>query len=154
MPARRPLALALTGAALLSLTGCQKPTPGVTLASDGRSVHTEANAYCRGGRFLTRENDCPGSTDKITVLRVTPEARVSVDVDSDLADSGWYLYDEDAQRSYAVHDDHYTSFIADFTNRPLPGVIRLQIRQVDHVPHNPSDLPKITGLWKLQLVQQ
>jgi hypothetical protein len=155
MPARHPFATALTGvAALLTLAGCQKPTPGVTLVNAGSSVHSEAVQFCRDGKFLTKVNgnECPGTGKAVTVLRARQDDRVGVDVDRALTKTGWYVFDTDSQRSYGFEETHYTSIVADFTNRPLAGVIRLEVRQVDHKPKNNQDLPKVIGQWKFQLV--
>ncbi len=155
MPARRPFVTVLTGAALLlTLAGCRQPTPGVTLVSGATSVHTEAVEFCRGGRHLTQANgnECPGTGRPVTVLRVRQDDRVGVDVDKALAATGWYLYDLDNQRSFGFEEQHYASIVADFTNRPMPGIIHLEVRQVDHKPRNNQDLPNVIGQWKLQLV--
>lgn len=155
MPARRPLATALTGiAVLLGLAGCQKPSPGVTLVSAGSSVHSQAVEFCRGATFLTNGNECPGTGKGVTVLQVGQGELVGIDVDKKLADTGWYIYDADAQQRSAVKSKLYASFIADFTNRPVAGVINLEVREVDHQPTSNTDAPKLIGQWKFQLVQK
>jgi hypothetical protein len=155
MPAPRPLLTAVAGTALLlTVAGCQKPSPGVTLVSADRSVHAEAVQYCRGGRFLTKANgnECPGTGKAVTVLRVRQGDTVGVDVDKKLADTGWYLYDTDRQQSLGFQDTHYATLVADFANRPLPGVVHLEVREIDHKPKNDKDLPKVLGQWRFQLV--
>jgi hypothetical protein len=155
MPVRRPLLAALTaGALLVTLAGCERPTPGVTLVSGGRSVHAEATQFCRGEAFLTKGDECPGTQDGVTVLRADQGAEVGVDVDRDLTETGWFLYDLDAQQSYGFQDEHYRSIVADFTNRPTPGVIRLEVRQVDHEPKDRNDVPKVLGRWQFEVVQR
>jgi hypothetical protein len=157
MLARRPLVTALTGTALLlSLTGCEKPSPGVTMVSGGTSVHSEAYNYCRDGKFLTKVdgNECPGGGKAVTVLAADQDSLVGVDVDKKLTETGWYLFDLDARRSYGFQDEHYLPIVADYSNRPVPGVIHLEVRQVDRKPRNDQDLPKVIGQWKFQLVQQ
>jgi hypothetical protein len=72
-------------AGLLILTGCQQPTPSVTVQSGSRSVHDEATAYVRDGKQVR------GSTSA-KVLRVRPGALVGIDVDSSIADSGWQVH--------------------------------------------------------------
>lgn len=155
MPARRALVTACTGIALLTtLAGCQKPSAGVTLVSDGNSVHAQASEYCRDGKVLVRGNECPGTGPQLTVFRVDQGGSVGVDVDKKLTESGWYIYDGDAQQKSAVKDGHYATFVADFSNRPTVGIINLEIRQVDHQPKADADIPKIVGQWKFQLVQK
>jgi hypothetical protein len=70
---------------LLILTGCQQPTPSVTMQSGPRSVHDEATAYVRDGKQVR------GSTSA-KVLRVRPGALVGIDVDSSIADTGWQVH--------------------------------------------------------------
>jgi hypothetical protein len=70
---------------LLILTGCQQPTPGVTLQSGSRSVHDTATAYLRDGK------QARGSSSA-KVLRVRPGALVGIDVDSTVADHGWSVH--------------------------------------------------------------
>ncbi len=154
MHARR-LTPAVTGLALLlTLSACERPTPGVTLVTGTRSVHSEALQFCRGGAALTAKKDeCPGTQDRVTVLRAEQDGLVGVDVDKKLTKTGWFLYDLDAQRSYGFQDSHYLSFVADYSNRPTTGVINLEVRQVDHKPTGANDLPKVVGLWAFQLVQ-
>ncbi len=154
MHARR-LTLAVTAAALLlTLSACERPTPGVTMVNGSRSVHSEAVQFCRGEAFLSAKKDeCPGTQDRVTVLRADQDGLVGVDVDKKLTETGWFLYDLDAQRSYGFQDGHYLSFVADYSNRPTTGVINLEVRQVDHKPVSENDLPKVVGLWAFQLVQ-
>jgi hypothetical protein len=155
MPARRAFVTASTGLALLTtLAGCQKPSAGVTLVSDGSTVHAQASEYCRDGKVLVRGDECPGSGPHLTVFKVDQGGSIGVDVDKKLSESGWYIYDSDAQQKSAVKDGHYTTFVADFTNRPTIGIINLEVRQVDHKPTTDADVPKIVGLWRFQLVQK
>ncbi|MGZ6826268.1 MAG: hypothetical protein ACXVGH_05705 [Mycobacteriales bacterium] len=156
MPARRPAVTALVGAAaLLSLAGCQKPSAGITLVSDRSSVHFQAQEFCRDGKALVRGDECPGTGPKGPQLfHVREGAEVGIDVDKKLADSGWYVVDLDARTQYAVQTTHYSAFQADFRNRPVAGVIHLEVRQVDHAPKSDSDVPKIVGQWKFQLIEK
>jgi hypothetical protein len=88
------------------------------------------------------------------VLSADQDGLVGVDVDKQLTETGWYLFDLDAQRSYGFQDKHYLSIVADYSNRPVPGVIHLEVRQVDRKPRNDRDLPKVVGQWKFELVQK
>lgn len=155
MPARRPLATTLaTAALLLAATGCQKPTPNVTMVSGREAAHAEAYQFCRNGEALTRVDgtQCRGTGKQVTILRAKQDAVVSVDVDSALAKTGWFVFDPDARRSYGLQDEHYTTLVADYTGRPVPGVINLEVRQLDHKPTSDADIPKVTGVWKFQLI--
>jgi hypothetical protein len=70
---------------LLILTGCQQPTPSVTLQSGSRSVHDQATAYVRGGKQVR-------GSSSAKVLRVRPGALVGIDVDGSIADHGWSVH--------------------------------------------------------------
>jgi hypothetical protein len=155
MPARRAFVTGFTGLALMgTLAGCQKPSAAVTLVSNGDTVRAQASEYCRDGKVLVSGNECPGTGPHLTVFKVDQGGSVGVDVDKKLSESGWYIYDSDAQQKSAVKDGHYTTFVADFTNRPTIGIINLEVRQVDHKPTTDADVPKIVGLWRFQLVQK
>lgn len=151
MPARRPLATALSaGALLLALTGCEKPTPGVTLASGGTSVHSESTLYCHSAADLASQT-CSEHTDRVTVLPVVQGALVGIDVDSSISDKGWYVVDADANQRSAVQDEHYFTINADFSDRPVKNLINLEVRSLDRVA---EDGAQVLGVWKFQLVQK
>ena len=129
----------------------------MTLVTHGRSTHFAAQQWCEGDRTLVRGTECPGTGTPLgAVLRVRDGDQVGIDVDSELTDPGWYLYDVDAKQNVtSVRTDHYYALKnVLFDGRPTAGVIRLEVRTVDHVPTSSTDLPKVTGQWKLQLVQQ
>jgi hypothetical protein len=149
-PARRTCLAAAAG--LLALTGCSKPTPGVTLVSGKKSVHTEASNYC-DGRILTSVTDCV-KRSRPTVLPARQGDQVGIDVDRTLTTHGWFVIDLDSKTRYSYQDSHYLAFDADFTNRPLPGVINLEVREVEHRPSSDRDLPPVIGIWRFQLVQK
>jgi hypothetical protein len=137
---------------LLALAGCSKPTPGVTLVSGKKSVHTEASNYC-GGRILTATTECV-KRSRPTVLETRQGDQVGIDVDRDLTKRGWFVLDLDSNTRYSYQDSHYLAFDADFTNRPLPGVINLEVREVEHRPSSDKDLSPVIGIWRFQLVQK
>lgn len=153
-PARRLLAVTPAVAALLLTTGCQKPTPGITLVADGRSVHGEALAYCEGDKKLETGKECPGSRTTPLVLKVRNGDTVGIDVDKELSDSGWYVVDADARTRYSYQTTHYSTFVADFSSRPVPGIINLQVLQVKKVPASDQDVPTLVGQWKIVLQQE
>ncbi|HUR52058.1 MAG TPA: hypothetical protein VMZ11_08035 [Mycobacteriales bacterium] len=141
MPARFVLAGALS---LLALTGCERPTPGVTLASGTQVVHMEATTFCRDGQSAEQRN-CVEHLSRVGLVRVKQGDSVSVDVDSSLAEHGWILVDADAKARSAVQDDHHFSYTPDFQAGP---VMHLEIRSLDHA----ADDARTTGVWKFQLV--
>ncbi len=146
---RRTFATALSVGALLLLAGCEKPTPGVTVVSGGTSVHTEATTFCRDGQSVEQRN-CVENTDRNPVLRVQQGALVGIDVDKDLSEHGWFLYDADAKARSEIQDTHYFSYTPDFGNRPTRGIINLEIRSTERVAND----ARVTGVWRFQLVQK
>ena len=146
------------GAGLLgALTACEKPSPGVTLVSNGSSTRFEAQQWCDGGAALLTGNECPGTGKAAgAILQVRDGDQVSIDVDTEMTEPGWYLYDADAKQNITgVRTDHYYALAnVLFDGRPDAGIIRLEIRTVDHVPTSSTDLPKVTGQWKFELVQK
>lgn len=150
LPARRTLAAtASTAALVLLLTGCEQPTPGVTLVSGGTSVRTESTTFCRAGQSV-EQLSCVVHAARGAVLRVQQGALVGIDVDKDLSEHGWYLYDADAKARSEVQDTHYFAYTPDFSNRPAKGLINLEIRSTERV----ADDARVTGVWRFQLVQR
>jgi hypothetical protein len=145
MPAR-PFATVAAGACLLvGLTGCQQPTPGVTVSSGTHSVHIESTTYCRDGQSPAKQN-CVEHLDRVGLLDVKQGNPVAFDVAPTLAKHGWILVLTDAKARSAVLADHHFSYTPDFSGGP---VIHLEIRSLDHV----ADDASITGVWKFQLVE-
>ena len=150
MTPRRTTMTALSGSlALLALAGCTKPTPAVTLVSDGQRVRTEATLYCRDGQSPQQHN-CASAKHGPTVLSVRAGAQVGVDVDKTLADHGWFLRDPRTNDRSPVQDTHYMTFTADFSRAKPAGVLTFEVVSVDHVAED----ARITGTWVLQLVQR
>ncbi|MDP9182259.1 MAG: DUF2771 domain-containing protein [Actinomycetota bacterium] len=142
----RPLASVAAGACLLvGLTGCQKPTPGVTASSGTRSVHIESTTYCRDGQSAAKQ-DCVEHLDRVGVLEVKQGNPVAFDVDPTLAEHGWILVLADANARSQVLDDHHFSYTPDFSSGP---VVRLEVRSLDRA----ADDATTTGVWKFQLLQ-
>jgi hypothetical protein len=139
----RRLVAVLGLAAGAGLAACEKPTPLVTLYSEGRTVKTEAHAYERAGELKRFNRDVP-------VLRVRQGAQLGVDVDSDLADDGW-IVTIDGRPVTDVQRDHYQPVIV--PNLGEPGVARLT---VERVPAG-ADLRRgfrSTGSWPFVLARR
>jgi hypothetical protein len=84
---------AVAGAVVLgaiALTGCEKPTPLVTLVSGSTSVNSEAVCHAEGKKLvdLSQCLDRPARE----AIDVTAGNSFSVGVDKEIADKGWYLY--------------------------------------------------------------
>ena len=154
MQARRRLAVALAvSAALVGLTGCDKPTPLVTLYSGNASVHDTALSYCFEGQDPAAQ---PGSADACRydtgrtpkVLKVRPGDEVTVDVSKDLADAGWYVAlrgSGDQASRLATQSEHVTSFQPDFSRSPT---IVVEVQKLT----SPSDNATSVGLWSFTIV--
>ncbi|MCU1622507.1 MAG: hypothetical protein JWL79_1352 [Frankiales bacterium] len=157
MSARRLVHLGLGAVLLLSVASCQKPSPGITVVTNGVAKHFQAQQWCGGRGTLVSGNECPGTgPTHDEIIRVRDGDLVGIDVDSDLTHPGWYLYDVDAKQNITgINTKHYFALPnVVFTGRPTAGLIRLEVRTVDHVPASATDVPKITGQWKFELIQQ
>ena len=158
MPARRrrPVQVIAACLALTGLTACDKPTPEVTLHSGGTTIHDDAYSFCFPGQDPAKEPGAEGAcrfeTEGRTteVLHVRPGDEVLVDVDKDIADSGWYvsLRGADGKQSrLATQQEHTTSFIPDFTQSPT---ITLQVQKLS----SPRDDARAVGVWQFALVPE
>lgn len=144
MPGRRVVAVAGMLLALGGLTGCEKPTPLVTVVSAGDSVHREATTFCFEGQSPEQRN-CRQDDSAPPVLLVRPGDIVGIDVDKDLAESGWYVA-VNRQRT-AILDEHYFRFTPggqDFQQ----GRLRLEI----HAVEGEGDAARDVGVWFFDLV--
>lgn len=147
MRARPLLHAAAAAVALTALAGCQKPTPGVTVSSGAHSSHIEATVFCRDGQTIAKQ-DCVEHLDHVAVLKVKAGEQVGFDVDSSLADHGWVLFDTDQNARTAIQDAHYFAYTPQFRdNNP---VINLEVRSLSKVAED----AKVTGVWKIQLLEQ
>lgn len=89
------LALVAAGlaAAGLALTGCTKPTPGVSVFSGSGSVHTEAICWAAESDSLS-PTECAAdliqnATGKAPRISVIPGDTIGISVDTVVAESGW-----------------------------------------------------------------
>jgi hypothetical protein len=130
----------------LALTGCQKPTPGVTVTSGTHSEHLESTTFCRDGQTAAAKN-CVEHLDRIGRVEVKSGEPIGIDVDKSVAEHGWIVVLTDARQRSAVLDSHYFSYTPDFSNGPL---VNLEIRSLSRVANDAAT----TGVWKFQLVEQ
>lgn len=151
---RRPAAALGAVVALVALTGCEKPTPTVTLHSGSRTIHDDAFSYCFSGQDPAKEPGTPGACRYDTasrtakVLQVRPGDEVLVDVDKDLADAGWYVVlrgRQGKQSRLATQQEHVTSFVPDFSASPT---ITVEVQKLQ----SPSDTAKSVGVWQFAVV--
>ena len=150
----RRLAASLgAGVCLLGLTGCQKPTPIVSLYSGGSTIHDASFSYCFPGQDPAKEQGAEGAcrfdADRApTRLEVKPGDPVLVDVDKDLADAGWVvaLMPEGGQRqTLAVMDGHTGTFQPDFNQGARQFV---EVRKLE----SPRTDARVLGLWLFEIV--
>ncbi len=150
MTARTRLFAGLTAAlCAVTLSGCQKPTPLVTLVSGSTSVNTGATIYCFEGQSAQVEN-CRTEEQPPTVLKVKVGAQVGVDVAKKVADAGWVIVlpgnDQDPSNDQAsgTQTDHYFAFTPQFESGPL----RLEVRMLDN---GQAGAPTV-GNWQFVLI--
>ena len=148
---RRLVSVAVGGAMVFALSACEKPSPGVTVVTNGHSVHAAASNYCFGGKTLRSEDECPADGPRKTVVKVRPGDTVGIDVDSDLADTGWVVYDPISKLNSDVHKTHYFGFTAGFGQ--AENVAVLEIHQVQPAA-GATQLNKVLGIWRFELQRQ
>ena len=151
MTARSRLVAGLSVAvSLVALTGCQKPTPIVSMVSGGHTVHTDATIYCFDGQSAQQQN-CRAPQGKTpAVLKVKPGQPVGIDVSKQVADNGWVIVlpgdDQDPSNDQAsgTQDSHYFAFTPQLESSPL----RVEVRMLDQ---GRSDAPTL-GNWQFVLI--
>lgn len=138
--------LVLVALVALALTGCEKPTAGVTVTSGTSSAHMEATTYCRDDQSAAARN-CVEYLDRVTAARVKAGEPIGIDVATSITKTGWILVDTGATARSEVQDEHHFSHTPDFPTSP---VIHLEVRSLDRV----ADDAPVTGVWTFQLVQR
>lgn len=157
MQARRRRLVAAFGvaAALAGVTGCEKPTPLVTLYSGGTSINDKAFSYCFEGQDPAKEPGTQGACRFDTgdgrrpkVLTVRPGEDVLIDVGKAVADAGWFvaLRGAGGQSSrLATQSEHVTSFQPDFSQSPT---ITVQVQKLESAKDNAQPV----GVWQFAIV--
>ena len=136
---------------LVALSGCERPTPLVTVVNAGKSVYTEADTYCFEGQSAV-EASCATRQQRAPTLEVLPGEPVGVDVDKELVEGGWIIELSDPQapaeeaqpQQSEVQDDHYFTFTA--PNLPPEASLLLTVRSLN------GETP--TGQWSFILVRR
>ena len=125
----------IAAGALLALTACEKPSPIVTVVSGGQSEYAEANVFCFEGQSI-EAGDCATRHDGTTEIGVRGGETVGVDVDKELADSGWFIELSDPAQGQQAQpqrsepqDGHYFTFTA--PNLPTGATLQLTVRSLD-----------------------
>jgi len=150
---RRLGATLAASAAFLGAAGCEQPTPVVTLYSGGTSLYDEAYSYCFDGQDPGVEPGAAGACRydadrEPKKLGVRPGDVVVVDVDREIADSGWYVVlrgaEPNQQVRLATQQEHVTSFQPDFTQS---AVITVQVQKLTDTSENAQSI----GVWQFEL---
>ena len=147
---RLPPAAALV-LGLVALSGCERPTPLVTVVNAGKSVYTEADTYCFEGQSTVDAN-CAVRQQRPPTLEVVPGEPVGVDVDKELVEGGWIIELSDLQapaeeaqpERSEVQDGHYFTFTP--INLPPEGLLLLTVRSLNG--------ETATGQWSFLLVRR
>lgn len=130
---RRLLSALTAGVAALSLTGCERPAPIVTVVSGTTSEWKEADVYCFEGQSLP-EGNCAQRAEGTTVLEVEAGQQVGIDVSKAVLEQGWFIElappgavgeEAQAQQSDVLEDQHYFAFTAPAIG---PEGLRLTVR--------------------------
>ncbi|MCF2529430.1 hypothetical protein [Yinghuangia soli] len=144
MTNRRRAAFAGTAVVLgaLALTGCEKPTPLVTVVSGSDSITVEAKCY---NKTITSENSTKCTPEKPKTFAVKPGSTFGIGVEGDVADKWQVLV---GSRETSVIEDR--TF---FNGLPVPldafeSEKELQVRVIKLGGDG-----DIKGLWTVNLVK-
>ena len=157
MRAPRLLTAGTAAASLLLLTGCEKPTPIVSVVSGGDFEHTEATSFCFEGQDPKAE---PGSAEGCSfeelapkLIRVQPGEQVGVDVSKELSDNAWVVVlrpqgaaegQQAQEQASPVQDEHYFAFTPQFEGG---APLELQVRSLTSSEPGAA----VTGVWRFVL---
>ncbi len=143
MPAaRRSVAFGLATVGLLTLTGCDKPNPTVTVFSGSSSNRAEAICWSRSGKAV--DTSTCGSEEKVGAISVRANQTVGISVDPKIADSGWIVAVGQSQLTPRKITETYFRFT--LTPQELAsGPLRLQVVAVDKAGTAP------VGRWLFDL---
>lgn len=99
------------GAVLLAagLSGCQKPSPLVTVFSGRHLVHSEAQCYAFGNQGVSPQQ-CATQLRPVPALKIRPGETIGIDVSSSVAADGWIAAINGQRLSTGVVDGHYFHF--------------------------------------------
>ena len=98
---RRNAALSLVAVAAFGLaTGCEKPSPIVTITAGGVVVKAHASEYCRGEK-------CSRSAEAPPVIEIEQGDTLGIDVPRSVSEDGWLA--PNLFGDQVIHE-HYKSF--------------------------------------------
>lgn len=152
MPMRlRPIAaIVLAGVAVLALTSCEKPAPGVSVVSGTTSAYSEALCWSFDGEPLNpqtcAQDVVTDALDGATVAKIPVLSgdTIGVSVDPKVADVGWYpVVGSQRLTQEPVFSTYYRFTYPDLQPVPADGVaLQVVAGQGDATQ----------GLWVFQLV--
>lgn len=146
---KRPLiVIAVAGAAALSLAGCEKPAPGVSVVSGTTSQHREAICWAGDGALSPEtcgediiQNAMNGQG--AASIPVIPGDTIGISVDTAVADAGWFpAIGSQRLTEQPLHTTYYRFTYPDLKAVPAEG-ISLQVIAGDNTTSK--------GLWVFHL---
>jgi hypothetical protein len=140
MRVRPAVALASAVLGLVGLSGCEKPTPLVTVTSGSSSVHTEAACYEEKGQVSVESCQDPGGAPEI---EVSPNGYVAVGVEPEMADAGWQVTVNGQQVTQQPLDTTY------YRIGPLPAQFLAQ-GPIELTVASQQD-GQVNGLWTFRV---
>ena len=102
-PSSRGVLLSVAAAGLV-LTGCEAPSPYVTVVSGDTVVKSEAVSYCFDDQTPDAGN-CRNEDNPVQTLQLAADGAIGIDVAKDLADSGWFAVVNDQR--LPVQNEHW-----------------------------------------------
>jgi len=152
MRARRTAATTTALLATLALSGCEKPTPWVTLYSSGDTVKSRATIWCFEGQSI-EARDCREGDGTVTEVPVASASQVAVDVDRELLHRGFSVVVVDPQSGQeqqlnAPQFEHYFTFDLPAGFQVPEEGLPVQVRA-----HGGEEDPAaVTGVYEFALV--
>ncbi|MCU0266977.1 MAG: hypothetical protein MUC45_12875 [Actinomycetia bacterium] len=137
----------LSALAVLALSGCEQPTPGVTAWSGRTSEHTEAVCWSRDAATKVDAEACAQAAKQDTVPRieVVPGSTVGISVDPELAEKGWFPTIGDSRLTVDPVTRTYYRFALSEQN--LSTDLELRVLALG------EDTATVRGLWVFQLTR-
>lgn len=137
----------LSALAVLALSGCEQPTPGVTVWSGRASEHTEATCWSDDPAATVDATACASAATQGDPPRieVTPGATVGISVDPEVADKGWFPTIGDSRLTVNPVTSTYYRFALSEQN--LGSDLELRVLAL-------GDTSKtVRGLWVFELTR-
>ena len=144
--ARRPAAVGLAVAALLSLAACDKPSPTVTVNSGSSTGRSDALCWNRENATVS-QSDCRASGD-VPTIKVAPGQTIGISVDPAVAATGWIPAIGNQSRVAAPITSTYYRFALNEQNLQQALELRVYAVVKGQQPQQQR------GLWVFQLVRK